>query len=144
MSGLTHVVCPECLAVNRVPTASLSKEPLCGKCQRELLDGQPHDLSTSEFDKQVTRSGLPLVVDFWAAWCGPCKMMAPAFAQAALAMKTSVVFAKVDTEAEPHLMNRFSIRSIPMLILFKDGREVARRMGAAGQKDIENWIKDQL
>ena len=139
-----HVVCPSCLAINRVPSARLSESPVCGKCQHSLFTGEPTALTQAAFEKHLTRNDIPMVVDFWADWCGPCKMMAPAYAQATHELEPLVRFAKVDTEAENQLAARFSIRSIPTMILFRDGRELARRSGALGARDIVDWIRSTL
>jgi thioredoxin 2 len=133
-----HVVCPHCQAVNRLREPGEGK-PNCGACKRALFEG-PVALTATTFDSHVARSGIPVLVDFWAPWCGPCKMMAPHFEQAASMLEPGVRFAKVDTEAEPALAERFGIRSIPTLALFRDGREVARQAGAMGSADIARWV----
>jgi thioredoxin 2 len=141
MTESLHIVCPECLTVNRVPGERLRQAPNCGQCHRPLFTGQPITLTAANFHKQVRRNDVPIVVDFWAPWCGPCKMMAPAFEQAARELEPDVRLAKVDTEAEPVLGNELGIRSIPTLVIFERGREIARRSGAVGANDIKQWVR---
>jgi len=139
MSTSLHIVCPQCSATNRLPAERLSQEPKCGQCHQLLFDGKPVLLNGSNFDKHVTRNDIPLLVDFWADWCGPCKMMAPAFTQATQMLEPKLRLAKVNTETEQTISARYQIRSIPTLILFKGGREIARQSGAMGAKDIVRW-----
>jgi thioredoxin 2 len=141
---MPNVVCPHCSAVNRIPPERLGDRPLCGKCGESLFTGKPLDLAAAAFDRHLQRSELPLVVDFWADWCGPCKMMAPAFAQAAAELEPHVRLAKVDTESQQALAARYAIRSIPTLILFSGGREIARQAGAMSRNDIVHWVKRSL
>jgi thioredoxin 2 len=136
-----HIVCPHCEAVNRIPATRIADRPNCGKCHRPLFTAHPIALSGGSFDKHVTRNDIPVLVDFWAPWCGPCKMMAPAFEQAARELEPRMRLAKVDTEAEPALGARFGIQSIPTLALFHRGREVARQAGAMGAGDIVRWAQ---
>jgi len=135
-----ELACPQCLAVNRVPDARLTDNPKCGKCAAALLPGQPIDLTAANFDSFIQKSSLPVVVDFWADWCGPCKMMAPVFQKLAAEMNTQVRFAKVETEAHPQVSMRLHIRSIPTLILFKQGVEVARTAGAMDALALKRWL----
>lgn len=137
------LVCPHCEAINRVPGGRLGDRPTCGKCKRQLFDGHPVALTDASFDRQLTRNELPLVVDFWAPWCGPCKMMAPWFEQAAQSLEPGMRLVKVNTESEPQLGSRFAIRSIPTLALFRNGREVARQAGAMSAADIVRWAQAQ-
>jgi thioredoxin 2 len=138
------VACPHCHALNRVPPTRLAQAPTCGKCKRPLFDGHPMPLDTAHFDVHFGRNAIPLLVDFWAPWCGPCRVMAPEFEKAAAQMEPYVRVAKVDTEAEPTLGQRFGIRSIPTLALFVGGREVARQPGAMSAADIVRWTRQYL
>lgn len=141
MSESLHIVCPHCDAVNRIPAARLGEGPQCGRCHRALFSGHPVELTAANFDKHVSRNDVPLVVDFWAPWCAPCRMMAPAFEQAARQLEPRVRFAKVNTEEERMIGMRFGIRSIPTMALFSGGREVARQAGAMGAGDILRWVQ---
>jgi thioredoxin 2 len=144
MSDHLHIVCPACNAVNRIPEGRLQEHPKCGKCHRPLFDGKPHALTAAGFRQQVGRNDIPLVVDFWASWCGPCKMMEPAYEQAAAALEPRVRLAKVNTEREQGISAELGIRSIPTLVIFRGGREIARQPGAMGGTDIVRWIRAHL
>ena len=144
MSESVMLVCPHCEAINRVPGRRLGDRPTCGKCKGQLFDGHPVALTDASFDRQLTRNELPLVVDFWAPWCGPCKMMAPAYEQAAARIEPRARLAKVDTEQNPMLAQRYSIRSIPTLAIFKGGRQVASQPGAMGLPQLLQWIESHL
>ena len=135
-----ELVCPDCTAVNRVPDERLTEQPKCGKCGNALLPGKPVDLNSVSFQKFVSRSGLPVVVDFWAPWCGPCKMFAPVFSQAAGELNTRYRFAKVNTEAEQGLAAQFGIRSIPTLAIFRNGSEITRLSGALDAATLKKWL----
>jgi len=144
MADALHVVCPHCDAVNRVPAERLAQGGNCGRCKQALFPRQPVELDAARFTIHAGRSDLPLVVDFWASWCGPCKMMAPAFATAAARLEPRARLAKVDTEAHPELASRFAIRSIPTLVVLRGGREVARQSGAMDAAALERWITGHL
>ena len=133
--SITHVACAHCGATNRVPAARLGEDPVCGRCGQPLLAGQPVELSDANFDRVIEHSDLPVVVDFWAPWCGPCQQMAPQFAQAAGTLKGRALLVKVNSDDNPRTASRFGIRSIPTLVKLQGGREVARVAGArpAGQ-----------
>ena len=140
-----HVVCPHCHTTNRVQQAQMGQAPDCGQCKQPLFSG--HSLALDDvalFERHIGRSQVPVLVDFWAPWCGPCRMMAPSFEQAAQQLEPHFRLAKVNTEAVPALGQRFQIRSIPTLALFVGGREVARQPGALGAADIVRWARQHL
>lgn len=141
MSEALHIVCPHCEAINRVPSERLGAAPKCGNCHQPLFEGHPAEVNQAAFDKHVTGNGIPVLVDFWAPWCGPCKMMAPHFVEAATQLEPQVRLLKVNTDAEQALGTRFNIRSIPTLMLFKNGREVARQAGAMNSAGIVQWAR---
>ena len=134
------IACPHCVATNRVPDERLGDDPVCGRCGQALLAGEPVVLTDANFDAVVGKTELPVVIDFWAAWCGPCRMMAPQFTQAARQLKGRVVFAKVDSDASPKLSARFGIRSIPTMLMLRSGVEVRRMSGALQAAQIVSWV----
>lgn len=144
MSDRLHIVCPHCQSINRVPASKLAEQPNCGRCQYPLFTGEAIDLTAATFARHLERSDLPVLVDFWAPWCGPCKMMAPQFEQAAKQLEPRVRLVKLNTEAEQGPAARHGIRSIPTMVLFHGGREIARQSGAMGAQDIVRWVVSQL
>ena len=144
MSNSLHLDCPHCHAVNRVLAEKLGQTVNCGKCHQPLFTAHPVELTSATFGKNLEHSDIPVLVDFWAPWCSPCRMMAPQFVQAAGMLEPRVRLAKVDTEAEQGLVAQYNIRSIPTLALFKGGREVARQAGAMAAQEIVRWVEARL
>lgn len=141
---MSEIVCPTCAAVNRVAPEKPAAEAKCGKCHEPLFTGQPIALTDQSFARHISRNSIPVVVDFWADWCGPCKVMAPEFEKAAHSLEPGVRFAKLDTEAAQDAAARLNIRSIPTMILFQGGREIARQSGAMPAGHIIQWVRETM
>jgi thioredoxin 2 len=144
MTDKLHIVCPHCHTTNRLAADQLGSDPDCGQCKQRLFPAHSFAADEAALGRHVSRSGIPLLVDFWAPWCGPCLAMAPAYEEAAARLSPQIQVAKVDTEAVPALAARFNIRSIPTLVLFQNGRELHRQPGALGAADIVRWVQTRL
>lgn len=138
------VVCPHCGGLNRVESQNLQQNPSCGKCKQALFVGQPVEMTGEQFNRALAKSDQPMVVDFWAPWCGPCKMFAPTFSSAAQTWEPKARFVKINTENEQAISAQFGIRSIPTLAVFKNGKEVARQSGAMQAGQFDQWLKSVL
>ena len=138
-----HVVCPHCSAINRTPPDRPARQAKCGTCHQKLFSGKPASADAETFERHITRNDIPVIVDFWAPWCGPCLAMAPAYERAAAELEPDYRLLKVNTEEEPALAARYGIRSIPTLILFMHGREIARRSGASDARGLVSWARAQ-
>jgi len=141
---LLVVACPWDASLNRLPGAKLGRDPKCGRCHRPLFRGKAIELNEGNFDSHALKSDLPLVIDFWAEWCGPCRMMTPNFEKAAPLLEPRVRLGKLDTEAEPAIAQRYAIRGIPSMVMIAKGREIARTSGAMPTAAIVDWVEQAL
>ncbi len=144
MSKTEQIVCPHCGAVNRIPSGKPVSGAKCGKCKKALFDGHPVELNDRNFDKFVSKTSVPVVVDFWAPWCGPCKMMAPEYAKAAQAVEPRARFAKLNTQDNQQTAAKHRIQGIPALIIFKNGQPVAHLSGARPASEIKSWVESNI
>lgn len=144
LPAVRNIICPHCGTTNRVASARLTDAPRCGSCKAALFDGHPVEVTGADFERHVAQSELPLVVDFWAPWCAPCRMMAPVFERAARALEPEVRLAKLNTDEEQELAMRLGIRGIPTFAIFRDGREIARTSGAIDESRLIAWVRSHL
>ncbi len=144
MSNTQNRVCPHCDTVNRIPSDKMADIPVCGTCKKPLLTGEALELTHENFDLHINNTDCPVLVDFWAPWCGPCRMMSPVIAEAAKSRQTTLCVAKVNTESEPELAMRFGIRSIPTLMIFRNGKMLRQQSGAMNLASLTQWINSSL
>ena len=144
MQSSLHIVCPHCDTINRVPQTKLMDGGRCGQCRQKLFDGHPVALDTARFERHLAKGDVPLLVDFWAPWCGPCRMMAPEFERAAAQLEPTVRLVKVNVDEEPALGQRYRVQSIPTLLLAFQGRELARAAGARSAAQLVQWTQAEL
>jgi thioredoxin 2 len=136
----THIVCPHCDAVNRIPAGKAAQDAKCGRCHRPIFEGKPVDVDAVRLEKNIKSNEIPVVVDFWAPWCGPCRMMAPAYERVAAQLEPKVRLLKVDTQDNPAAAEKYNIQAIPTLMLFRGGRAVDRLSGALDERSLQQWI----
>ena len=144
MSEFTHIVCPYCNGTNRLPQDKITEDAKCGRCKKSIFNTDPINLTTENISQHLEKNDIPIIIDFWAPWCGPCKIMGPNFEQASRNFKTQVRFAKINTEDQQSLGGHYNIRSIPTLALFKEGKEVDRVSGALDANALINWLNERV
>ncbi|MCK5916432.1 MAG: thioredoxin TrxC [Deltaproteobacteria bacterium] len=144
MSENLQLVCPNCQTINRVPASRLADGPRCGKCQHELLDGRVRELTSVSFNKVVNNTDLPVVINFWASWCGHCRNFEPVFDEAAQKLKLQVRLFRIESEEEPELIRRFAVMGMPTHIILQNGREIARQSGAMQLSLLMQWLDSYL
>ncbi len=144
MAQVRQIVCPHCAAINRVPAGKEARQARCGACHRALFDGHPAATDGAQFDKHRRANDIPVLVDVWAAWCGPCRSMAPMFEQAAAELEPDVRLVKLNADEEPRIASELGVAALPTMLLLRGGREVARISGAMSARQIVSWARSQL